>query len=138
MPTNHGWQVHASQLDELQNMANVMLSKIVMLESTMQKQKPTKIGGLNLSQGSPPTSKRSKNVVSEQKFVAKSPFSRSKSLSDHNVDNVILLPDDDDIDKKESKTTSNIQSTYLKGSTSKVPTIFKNQFITSMLKWLYW
>jgi hypothetical protein len=104
----------------------------------MQKQKPTKIGGLNLSQGSPPTSKRSKNVVSEQKFVAKSPFSRSKSLSDHNVDNVILLPDDDDIDKKESKTTSNIQSTYLKGSTSKVPTIFKNQFITSMLKWLYW
>jgi len=128
MPTNHGCQVHASQLDGLQNMATVMLCKIVMIESTLQK--PTKIGGLNLSQGSPPTSKRSKNVVSEQNFVAKSPFSRSKSLSEHNVDNVILLPEDDDIDKKESKTTSNIQPTYLKGSTSKVPTIFKNQFIT--------
>ena len=122
MPTNHGWQVHASQLDGLLNMATVMLSKIVMIESTLPK--PTKIDGLNLSQGSPLTSKRSKNVVSEQNFVAKSPFSRSKSLSEHNVDNVILLPDDDDIDKKESKTTSNIQSTYLKGSTSKVPTIF--------------
>jgi len=128
MPTNHGWQVHASQLDGLLNMATVMLSKIVMIESTLPK--PTKIDGLNLSQGSPLTSKRSKNVVSEQNFVAKSPFSRSKSLSEHNVDNVILLPDDDDIDKKESKTTSNIQSTYLKGSISKVPTIFKTQFIT--------
>jgi hypothetical protein len=80
-------------------MVSVMLSKIVMIETTLQK--PTKTNGFNLSQGSLPTSRRSKTTISEQNIVAKSPFSRSKSSSEHNVDNVILLPSNtDDMEKK--------------------------------------
>ncbi|GAU22573.1 hypothetical protein TSUD_93410 [Trifolium subterraneum] len=99
-------RVHSSQMDELKNMVSVMLGKLVIIETMLQKPPKT----------SEP--KRSKTPISKQKIVAKSPVSRSSS--EYNVDNVIFLSDDDDMDKtKASANMSNIHSTCSKGSKMK-------------------
>jgi UDP-glucose 4-epimerase len=75
-------------MNEMKNMISIMLGKMFIIETMLQKAPIT--NEPNLSQV-PTVSKRNKAPVSEQKTVAMSPYSQSKSSS-----NYILLDSDDD------------------------------------------
>jgi hypothetical protein len=98
-------------MNELKNLASIMLGKMVIMETLLQKQPKTTEP--NLSQVSK-VPKKNKASVPKPKNVAKSPKNGipSKPSSGHNVDNSIMLSSDDDdkFIKKKSKKLSNIQS----------------------------
>jgi hypothetical protein len=101
-------------MNEMKNMISIMLGKMFIIETMLQKAPIT--NEPNLSQV-PTVSKRNKAPVSEQKTVAMSPYNQSKSSS-----NYILLDSDDD-EYKVQMNESNIHSSCSKGN--KV----QNQFV---------
>jgi hypothetical protein len=98
-------------MNELKNLASIMLGKMVIMETLLQKQPKTTEP--NLSQV-PKVPKKNKASVPKPKNVAKSPKNGipSKPSSEHNADNFIMLSSDDDdkFNKKKSKKLSNFQS----------------------------